>query len=144
MRKKVHKLTGSEAGQFKLLGISSHENDYRLSWAINRQLGLDFRKTENFAVLHKNDNKPEQLEFSMFQYITPDGILKMNLISNRCLNGFLIRDMKNIDFFLQIFGEDNQAFTDAMSKNLKSIDIVSTVFEVPRKNLKSKWDLPLE
>ncbi len=144
MKKKVHKLTSSGNGTFILLGISSHENDYRLSWAINRRLGLDFRRSENLAVSHKNENKTEQLEFSVFQHIAPDNIIKMNLISNRCQDGFLIREMKNIDFFLQIFGEDDQAFTDRMSKNLRSIDIVSTVFEVPRKNLKSKWNLPLE
>lgn len=144
MRKKVHKLTVHESGTYRLLGISSHENDYRLSWAINRQLGLDFRKTESLPVFNKTEDNPEQLEFSIFQYITPDGVLKMNLISNRCPNGFLIREMKNIDYFLQVFGDDTKSFIDTISKNLKSIDIVSTVFEVPRNKLNSKWNLPQE
>jgi hypothetical protein len=144
MKKKVHKLAGSGGTTFIILGISSHENDYRLSWAINRQLGLDFRKTESLRVPDQKSIEPEILEFSMFQHTSPDGIIKMNLISNRCPNGFFISKMKNIDFFLQIFGEDVTDLANTLTRDLRSIDLVSTVFEVPRKNVNDKWNFPLE
>jgi hypothetical protein len=144
MKKKVHKLAGSGGTTFVLLGISSHENDYRLSWAINRKLGLDFRRTESLRVPHIKNIEAAPMEFSMFQYTSPDGIIKMNLISNRCPNGFFISKLKNIDFFLQIFGEDAPDMADNLSKELRSIDLVSTVFEIPRKNLNARWGFPLE
>jgi hypothetical protein len=144
MKKKVHKLAGSEGITYVLLGISSHENDYRLSWAINRQLGLDFRRTESLRVPDKKNIDADPFEFSMFQYTSTDGIIKMNLISNRCPNGFFISKLKNIDFFLQIFGEDAVDMVDKLSKDLRSIDLVSTVFEVPWKNVNAKWSFPLE
>ena len=31
---------------FQLIGISCHEKDYRLCWAINQKLALNLKKTE--------------------------------------------------------------------------------------------------
>ncbi len=136
-------MTGTGANHYKLIGISSHENDYRLSWAVNRALELNFRKADNIMVNHSNSESINH-EFSLFQFVKEEEIIKMNLISNRCPDGFLIREMKNIDFFLQVFGNDAQAFIDNILVRLKSIDIVSAVFEIPRESFKSTWYLPSE
>lgn len=137
----MHRLTGTGPDNYRLLGISSHENDYRLSWAINTSLGLNLRKSENIAV---KDNKRDKLEFSLFR--SPDGgkTPGMNLISNRCPDGFLIREMKNIDYFLQVFDDSPSGDIESIVINLKSIDIISAVFEIPGKNLKKSWCLPPE
>ena len=142
MKKRVHKLILSDSNPYKLLGISSHENDYRLSWALNSKLGLNFRKTDNIHV--QSSKKEGKLEFSVFKSAQEDKSLNMNLISNRCPNGFLITEMKNIDFFLQIFGEINQEEIDNITAKLKTIDIVSTVFEIIPGKLKKPGNLPTE
>ncbi len=140
--KKVHKLKVSDTIPFKLLGISSHENDYRLSWAVNRKLGLSFGKTDNLTI--QNNLNTETLEFSVFQSIQNDKSLKMNIISNRCPDGFLIKEMKNIDFFLQIFGEASAAYLENIAAKLKTIDFVSAVFEINPDKFKKTWNLPAE
>jgi hypothetical protein len=140
--KKVHRLKIAGPNPFRLLGISSHENDYRLSWAVNRKLGMDFRKTENIKV-QQNDNR-EKLEFSVFQFIREDQFIKINLISNRCPDGFLVSELKNIDFFLQIFGETSQEYLDNIVARVKMIDIVSAVFEIVPEKFKKAWNLPPE
>ncbi len=142
MKKRVHKLILSDSDPYKLLGISSHENDYRLSWALNSNLGLNFCKTENLTV--QPNNEEEKLEFSVFQSVLENKSLKMNLISNRCPNGFLIPEMKNIDFFLQVFGEINQEEIDNIASRLKPIDIISAVFEIIPGKLKKAGNLPQE
>lgn len=141
-KKKVHKLKIEDTGSYKLLGISSHENDYRLSWAVNRKLGLNFRKIDNLQVQHNKNS--DRLEFSVFQSVLEEKMLKMNLISNRCPDGFLIREMKNIDFLLQIFGETSGNYLEQITAMLKTIDIVSAVFEISHSNLKKPGLLPPE
>ena len=128
---------------YRLLGISSHENDYRLSWAINKALGSNFRKAQNLVSVKGNKNS-EKLEFSLFQFVNEDEVLKMNLISNRCPDGFLVRELKNIDFFLQIFGDDTKTLIDSILTSIKSVDIVLAVFNIPTEIIKSTWNLPVE
>ncbi|MFP4366188.1 MAG: IPExxxVDY family protein [Bacteroidales bacterium] len=137
----MHRLTGAGPDNYRLLGISSHENDYRLSWAINNRLGLNFRKSENITV---TDNKGGKLEFSLFRSPANGKTAGINLISNRCPDGFLIREMKNIDYFLQVFEDPTSGNIESIAINLKSIDIVSAVFEIPGKNFKKSWCLPPE
>jgi hypothetical protein len=141
MKKKVHKLPVAGANPFKLLGISSHENDYRLTWAANSKLGFRLIRSENITAGKDNS---EKLEFSVFQSTDEDKSHKLNLISNRCPNGFLINELKNIDFFMQIFGDISQPYLDEIVSGLKSIDIVSAVFEIAPERRKKTWNLPLE
>jgi hypothetical protein len=142
LKKKIHKLQTAGTNHYRLLGISSRENDYRLSWAINKALGSNFRKAENFISGAGNKNS-EKLEFSLFQF-RDDEVLKMNLISNRCPDGFLVRELKNIDFFLQIFGEDTKALIDSILSRIRSLDIVLAVFNIPEGIIKDTWNLPAE
>ncbi len=142
MKKKIHKLQASGTNPFKLMAISSHENDYRLSWAVNEKLGVKFIKTDNITL--PINNYHGQLEFSVFQHVQEDKALRMNLISNICPDGFLINEMKNIDFFLQVFGDTNQTYLENIIANLKEIEIVSAVFEILPGNFKRKWNLPPE
>ncbi len=143
MKKKVHKLKGFVNNHFKLLAISSHENDYRLSWAINEELGSHFRKVDSIFISSKE--KSPELEFTVFKSSADEDFIdKMNLISNRCSDGFLIREMKNIDFFIQIFRGDMDNQTKHIIATLKKIEIISAVFEVPSETMKISWNLPPE
>lgn len=141
-KKKVHKLKIENLTPYRLLGISSHENDYRLSWAVNMHLGLKLRKTDSICLQHERD--AEKPEFSVFQYFDQEQMIKINLISNRCPDGFLIKELKNIDFFLQIFGESVNKHIEEIISGLKSIEIVSAVFEISSDRHKKSWKLPPE
>lgn len=126
MKKKVHKLTGLDKTTFRLIGISCHESDYRLSWAINSQLGFSFKKAENHTISHPISG--EKMEFTMFSCTIQESSLKYNLISNRCQNGFLIEKLKNIDFLLQVFGELENDDIKKIVSSVKGIDLVSAAF----------------
>ena len=43
---------------FVLIGISSHEKDYRVCWALNNKLGLELVKTEPFEIKDKKMSLP--------------------------------------------------------------------------------------
>lgn len=139
MIKKSHKLIVEDDLNFFLVGISSHENDYRLSWAINAHLKMALKRTDNLQIY--NTRIKQDQEFSMYQYADPETVLHYNLIANRCDNGFLLEEMKNIDYLLKITGDANKNFADQLANKLKKIDIITTAFEIYPAELKSRKKL---
>jgi len=135
-KKPVKKLQVGEEINFRLIGISSHENDYRLVWAINNQLAVNFVREQNLVVSRPKINA--DLEFSRFIYSDEDKILMYYLISNRCPDGFLLPEMTKIDYFLQITGELDAKYLERILKAYRKVDIISAIFEIDLKQLKSK------
>ena len=107
---------------FSVIGISSHENDYRLSWSINEQLQLSLSQD---CSLEAGEGK----EFTCF--VHEDDNQTIILISNRCENGFLLEKYKNLDFFLKLYPELNEAETSQWLKKLKKVPLISAVLTIP-------------
>jgi len=134
--KKSHKLSFKEDFSFHLIGISSHENDYRLSWGINNQLGTSFTRADNLVV--HNPRIKEDQEFSLSQYLDEETFIQYNLISNRCDDGFLLEEMTNIDFLLQVAGEVSKNDMNSLVNKLKQTDMITAAFLIDVDGLKSK------
>ena len=107
---------------FSLIGISSHENDYRVSWSINEQMGLAFAQSDSLLAHAGN-------EFACF--VHEDESRKILLVSNRCDNGFLLDKYKNFDFFLKFDGELNETEMNAWLRSLRQVPLVSAVVSIP-------------
>ena len=105
-----------------IIGISSHENDYRLSWSINEQMGLTFVQSDDLVTKAGN-------EFTCF--IHEDEDQKILLVSNRCDNSFLLEKYKNFDFILKFDTELNETETFAWLRDLRKVPLVSAVFPIP-------------
>ena len=110
---------------FSIIGISSHENDYRLSWNLNEQSGYRFTQGESLVTAAGK-------EFTCF--VHQDDNQRLTLISNRCDNGFLLEKYKNFDFILKFDGELNEAEISVLLRNLKKAPLVSAVFPIPVSN----------
>jgi len=139
MTKKSHKLIVEDDFHFFLVVISSHENDYRLSWAINTHLKMALKRADNLQI-HNPRIKQDQ-EFSLYQFTDLETVLHYNLIANRCDNGFLLEEMKNIDYVLKIMGDASKNFPEQLVNKLKKIDIITTAFEIDPSELKSRKKL---
>jgi hypothetical protein len=137
--KKLHKLVVEDDFHFLLIGISSHENDYRVSWAINTYLKMALKRAENLQI--HNPRTGNDQEFSLYQYSDPETQLHYDLFSNLCDNGFFLEEMKNIDYLLKISGDYNKTFPVQLVNKLKKIDILTTAFEIDPLTLKSKKKL---
>ena len=107
---------------YTVIGISSHENDYRLSWSLNEQLGLGFTLSERL----RTDSGEE---FTCF--VHRDEEQSLFLISNRCDNGFLLEKYRNLDFVLKFEYELPSSELTAWLSRLKKVPLVSTVFPIP-------------
>jgi hypothetical protein len=124
--KSVHKLSSAVENTSVIIGIASHENDYRISWALNSNLGFHFIKTDNYQTFHKRFN--EMQEFSMYISEEDEGSLILKLIANRCDNGFLVEDLRTIDYFFIIENSDISNDGSGFVQQLKSIPFISTAF----------------
>ena len=107
---------------FSVMGISSHENDYRLSWSINEQLGLSFVQSDSLIT-------DAGKEFACF--VHEDDEQRFLLVSNRCDNGFLLEKYKNFDFILKFDAELNETGISEWLRNLRKVPLVSAVFPIP-------------
>ena len=134
--KKSHTLSFKDDYSFRLIGISSHENDYRLSWGINNQLGIAFTRCDNLIV--HNPRIGQDQEFSLSQYLDEETYFQYNLISNRCDDGFLLEEMTNIDFVLKVTGEVSGDDLTSLVAKLKQIDMITAAFVIDVDGLKSK------
>jgi hypothetical protein len=132
--KKIHKLKIDEHFPFHIIGISCHENDYRLIWAINTGLQLSFVKASNLKVKVKQG---KIVEFS--RYFFEDEMLQYNyyIISNICPESILIPEYRTIDYFLFIKGSFSEGFIEEITRKLKKIEIISAVFIINVNSVKS-------
>ena len=121
-KRNVVKLMDTGQAAFTIIGVSSHENDYRLSWSINEQLGLAFAQEDSIVT---GTGK----EFTCF--VHEDDHQRLLLISNRCDDGFLLEKHRNFDFILKINAELNETETTAWLRNLRKAPLVQAAFPIP-------------
>ena len=126
---------------FVLIGISSHEKDYRICWAINNKLGLNLIKTEPLEI--KDKKQDELSHFSLFCFEQPDEFMEYFIVANRSEKGLLIPEQKQIDYFFIIRGELEDEKVMEIVKQIKESNIVQTAFRVDVNALKSKHNLIL-
>jgi hypothetical protein len=118
----------AEEFDFAVLAINSHIKAYKLCWNINSSMQLNFEK--------KNDhNIKKEMWFSRYNYISDDGI-EYDLLANRSKKGYLVPNLKSINYFLVVKNDYwEQEKPDFMSK-LRNIPDVLLAFEIDIANLK--------
>ena len=139
MPKKIHKLKEKETYDFGLVGISSPENDYRLSWVLNNTLGYRLIRQEDLKVYHKRLD--DHQAFPQFRYFDEKTLLLYRLISNKCENGCLLEEMCNIDYLIQVSGEMDEDFINELAKDLNALEGITLAFRIDPASLKSKKKL---
>ncbi len=135
----IHRLQEQESFDFGLIGISSAENDYRISWILNNAMGYRLTRQENLQVYHKRLDDPQ--EFSQYQYNDEETLLGYRLLSNKSENGYLLEEMPNIDFLLQVSGDLNEGFIDELVSRLNALDPIRLAFRLDPSRLKSRKKL---
>lgn len=136
MKKKVVKLQElSDPEKFILIGISSHENDYRLSWALNAAFSLRLSKAGNIEIPGLKNT--EKKSFSCFRYYDEDNMHQYMLVANTTENGYFFPEYKNIDFIFKLSGESGIPEPKTLIADLKFIEIVTLSFEIPPNTAKN-------
>lgn len=117
---------------FKLVGISCNEKDYRLCWAINQSLDIDLIRLSNEGI----DSRAHLAGFPFFEYVDEENSHVYRLLTNRFESKILMKELKTIDFLFLLQGEDFNL--PEIILKLGSIEFVFMATEIELGKLKEK------
>ena len=136
---KTKKLKYKPEFEFELIGISTIEDDYKISWVINKCLDIKLQRDDNLEI--KNEKKSTVQSFNVFKGFFPGTGDKIKLVANKSSEGFLIEELKNIDFFLVIYSDKEKSPVKIIIKELKSNSAVNIALIIDLNKVKSKEKL---
>jgi len=147
------KLSYKPEYNFTLIGVSSRENDFKVSWAINKKLSFNFtRDKEDFVLKEQKEQAPQMSlfdfaqdsnssttnntqKFSVYSFESEKEALCFTLISNKGESGYLIPEQ---NYFIEIDGETTDKYLQTLIKSLNEIDVILTARTIDLKKLKAK------
>lgn len=134
-----HTLKLEDDYNFDLIGLCSHQSDYRVCWSINDHLDLHLSKSlEPFMVSGK---KGEILSsHSLYEWYHEDEAVEYFLIKNAHQNNFLIPEKSQIDYFL-VIREAGVVEIDVFLTKIREISGILTAFIFDPAELKSSAKL---
>jgi hypothetical protein len=134
MPKKL-RLESSYDKDFTLIGIASHQRDYRLIWSINEKMQLKLVKMDDLKIFQ--DKKNESNTFSFYYYDDPHTYKTYFFISNMGANGFLFPEHKQTNFFLLIKGNVTVELKEELIQSLFSNPYILNVHSIPLSSIKN-------
>lgn len=120
---------------FKLIGICSQEDDFKLCFALNKALELDFERVHDIELIH--GKQKNQLNFSCFFFHDSEYECDYFLMSNRTASGYLLPEHKTIDYLLRIAGESDHIDASSILQKIKSMPQVLTAIAILPEETKS-------
>lgn len=155
----IHKLQLEDFDQidYDLIAIYTTLEDYRLAFKINQQLDILLSKNTNEIPI---EISKQNASFSRFTFEDEQKRMTWDLIQNKqeimlpvpeksatlfedkmvATPVNLITELRKVDYLLKIEHENQIQIKDIISK-LKKMDVISTVYEVDAKDIKSKNNL---
>jgi hypothetical protein len=122
-----------------VLGISTSERDYRITWHINKSLNIQLSMEAPIEVIQK---KGVRSLHSYFSYMDTSAEVRYRLLQNKSARGMLLPEAEKADFLLVV--DDNCTESPAhLIGQLKQIKPVLLAFEVDLDPLKNKQNLLL-
>ncbi|MBK7181593.1 MAG: IPExxxVDY family protein [Bacteroidetes bacterium] len=143
---------------FVLIGISSHEKDYRLCWTVNNALNLQLSKQESLEIKGRKQTTPSFFSFFLFEKQDEfiDYAIIANLSESKTVeqttstlfdaldesdNEYLIPEQKQMNYFFLIRGEIENEEVNEIIQQIKEIENVQTAVRIDVKSLRSKQNL---
>lgn len=136
MNKKILRI--NYAYDFTLIGIITPMRIYRLCWFLNKQLKMDLARDDDHVL--KNSYRDEVF-FPRYHFYIEESETDYFLIGNKGTDGYLIPENKEIDYFLIIYNLVNKNELKHLSKRLKEVREIQSVFQIDPQKLRSKENL---
>ena len=127
---------------FTLVAIVTSLKQYRLTSYLNKALELQFLRTDDIQNQYNDDH--EDGCYARYCADDEENELRFDLIFNKHENGPLIKEKKEVDFFLLVYGPKSKIKLVDLIGKINSIQNVQLAFEVDASQLKSKQNLILE
>lgn len=124
---------------FTLIAITAPLKDYRFCFKVNKQLSREFYRIDELKLSFNADD--ESFYFSRYYYRDNQNENEYYLLANKGSEGFLIPEMKTVDYFLLIYNFIDSDDIQGIISGLNKINEVLVAAEVDPKKLKSKENL---
>ena len=118
----------SIANQIKVIGIVFDDTDYKLCWAINKELNLKLVHSKN--INFKFSGKSEMVNYSIFSY-TDEQDKNYTLISNKFEGNSFVEKYKNFDFLFTFNSELEKMDNLDCLKKIADVRVVSKLEITP-------------
>lgn len=145
---------------FVLIGISSHEKDYRFCWRLNKLLEINLIKQNSLEIKNKKQKTPSFFSFYLFenkslytdyavlanisenkQSTTESINLFGELIDTESDTDFLLPELKQFNYFYIIKGEVDDNDVEETTNKIKTMENVQTALRIDVNSLRSKQNL---
>ena len=113
-----------------LVGISSHVNDYRLCWALNRRLGINLARRQE-DIVEPGPRKP--LHFAVFEHLDTENQARWTLVNNHGDDGILVKEQRQADFFL-IVDEHAPTSAEELLEQVRRTEFVLAAYPLDARN----------
>ena len=122
---------------FFLLGFSCHLPDYRTAFILNKLLRVDFERQKDIDLQRSKKTKKQFYPF--FQFDDPENYATLHLIGNRSSSGFFVPEMKQMDYFLQLWlpNQETELLEEVLQKLQEESSILACL-KIDPEQLKSK------
>lgn len=120
---------------FDVVGITSHQSDYKLVWNVNNTLNLHLVKSEKDLSVY-NEKKDTEITFPYYYFEDELDRVSYFLIKNKNELDYLIPEAPSIDYFLFLTNNYIIDVIDFIGK-LRQIDAVLGVFAFDNQKFKS-------
>ena len=126
---------------FVLIAITSSLRDYRLCYYINKRLNFNFVKSPDLAI-DIVQGAPRVL-FSLYEYNWEASETDFYFIANKGSDGYLIPEMRKVDFFIMIKNYIDDDDLDKLIANLNKMQEIVAAVKIDPKKIKSRENLLL-
>jgi len=124
---------------FVLVAITTPLRDYRVCYLINKLLKLDFVKTDDLEIdLHPNSGP---VFFSRYNYFEEPSETDFYLIANKGTDGYLIPEMRKVDYFILIKNYIDDTDLDRLVSGVNHISEIVAAVKIDPKKVKSRENL---
>ena len=115
-----------------LIAISSHVNDYRLCWSLNRKLGISLSRRESDI----EEPGPEHMaHYTAFDHTEEITQAQYSLVSNHAPEGVLVTDQRQTDFFLVVDHATQNSLAEVLEQ-VRGAEFVLTAFPLDPRELR--------
>ncbi|MEY3397992.1 MAG: hypothetical protein RL220_586 [Bacteroidota bacterium] len=137
----TYRLDIADQFDFRLIGVSTHERDYRLAWAVNLALGWNLSRDEDLEIPARS-RRPAS-KHSVFVYSAEENSGVYYLIENKSASGLLMPAVQQFQFLIKVDDMPDELFNEFLT-GLRSANYVMTAVEISLEGLKEKENLIMQ
>ncbi len=129
-----------EVPDFRLVGISCHQRDYKAAWAVSEGMGIELERMDDWTLLIHYKPQSIMAAFPYFTATVEDD--NYALVGNIFEQGFLIPELSQFDYLLLIWANHTPEMEEDMLTQLRSNRLIQFCDFLDSESLKNWHRLP--